>query len=206
MNFLKQSDIAFKQKKKCDFLCAFDEVGRGSLAGPFVAACVILPDSYYNEKITDSKKLSENLITKLAEEIKENSLYYDIIVFSPKEIDEMGIQQVNIKAFELLKLKAEQQFPDCVCLVDGNIMNDKIGFWSLVKGDSNSFSIACASIIAKDFRDSYMTNISSQYPKWNLEKNKGYGQDYVELCKKHGHPDIHRKSYKIKDEKQIKFF
>jgi ribonuclease HII len=206
MNHLKQNDLELKKKQKVNYLCAMDETGRGSMASIFVAACVILPDNFFNEKINDSKKLSESTIADLAKEIKENAIFYEIIEFEAKYIDEVGIQYVNIKAFEFLKEKTLEKFDNCLFLADGNIMQNKIGFLSLVKGDSISFSVACASIIAKDYRDNHLKIISELYPNWNLDKNKGYGQDYIENCKKFGYPDIHRKSYKIKDEKQIKFF
>jgi len=205
MRNLKKFDIEFKLKHKKKHLCAMDETGRGSMASIFVAACVIMPDDFFDEKINDSKKLSESSIISLSEKIKNHAIFYDVVSYSHEEIDQTGIQNINIKAFEQLKNHVEGKF-DSLFIADGNIMENKKGFFSLVKGDSISFSIACASIIAKEYRDSYLKLISENYEQWNLNKNKGYGQDYIERCKQFGYPDVHRKSYKIKNEKQINFY
>jgi len=203
----KDFDLDLKIKYNVDFVAGFDEAGRGALCGPFTAACVILPNNYFNPGINDSKQLNESQREAFEIEIKENALFYHIVSYDNKEIDALGIQSVNIAAFETLKAAAESKYENILCLVDGNIMESRVGFRSLIKGDSISFSIACASILAKTHRDRIMINLSKEYTKWNLEVNKGYGVDYINHVKQHGFPNkIHRYSYKIKNDKQIKLF
>lgn len=207
MNNLKKFDINLQQLTKSDYLCGMDEVGRGSMCGSFVAACVILPDNYDNPKINDSKKLTQIDREELEIEIKENAIYYKILEYSAQEIDSQGIQIINILAFESLMCLVKNHFSNVLFLADGNIMKDKSSFYSIEKGDSKSFSIACASILAKTYRDAKMLELSKEYPDWQLDKNKGYGIDYINLIKQYGYPEkIHRKSYKIKNDKQIKLF
>lgn len=204
---LKEFDLELKAKHKADYVVGYDETGRGSLCGPFVATCVILPDDYYNPKINDSKKLSHTQLEEFEKEIKENALFYHIAEYDNSEIDTIGIQQINISAFVALKGVTECKFNNLINLVDGTIMKNHRGFLSFEKGDSKSFAIACASILAKTHRDRHMINLSQDYPHWNLEINKGYGADYINHVKDNGYPNkIHRFSYKIKDDKQIKFF
>ena len=202
-NDLKKFDLETKAKHKSDYICAADECGRGSLCGSFVAACVILPDDYFNKKINDSKKLLESQRTELAEEIKEHAVYYNIVEYSNQEIDSLGIQAINVMAFQQLQKCADEKFHNVIHLVDGTIMENKTRFFSIVKGDAQSFSIACASIIAKDYRDRCMIELAEKYPQWNLQHNKGYGKDYIDHVKLHGFPEIHRKSYHIKEEPQF---
>jgi len=207
MTNLKQFDLDIKTQTSANYVCGMDETGRGSMVFSLVAACVILPDDYYNLKITDSKKLSEVQLLEFEKEIKENAILYHIVEYDNNEIDNLGVQQINIKAFQSLKQTVENSFQNTVCLVDGNIMKNHNGFFSFEKGDSKSFSIACASILAKVYRDKKIYELATLYPQWQLEKNKGYGQEYIKLIKEHGIPDkIHRHSYKIKNENQIKLF
>lgn len=202
-NDLKRFDLEIKKKHKSDYICASDECGRGSMCGCFVAACVILPDTYYNASINDSKKLTESQRQELAKEIKENAIFYKIVEYSHEEIDSLGIQAINIMAFQELQKSADEQYHNVIHLVDGTIMENKTRFFSIVKGDGHSFSIACASIIAKDYRDELMKEMAKQYPDWNLQQNKGYGKDYIDHTKLHGFPEIHRKSYHIKEDTQL---
>ena len=117
---LKQFDLNLKTKFNAEHLVAMDEVGRGAMAFIFAGACVILPDNYYNPKITDSKKLTSSQREEFEQEIKENALYYNIIEYSNLEIDEYGIQQLNISLF--LKLKECVEYQNTLCIVDGTIM------------------------------------------------------------------------------------
>jgi len=204
---LKEFDLELKAKHKADYVVGMDETGRGSMVFSLVAACVILPDDYYNPKITDSKKLSHTQLEEFEKEIKENALFYHIVEYDNSAIDTIGIQQINISAFIQLKDIAESKYKNIINLVDGNIMKNHRGFLSFEKGDSKSFSIACASILAKTHRDRSIIDLAREYPHWNLEINKGYGVDYINHVKDNGYPNkIHRFSYKIKDDKQIKLF
>ena len=204
---LKDFDLEIKSKHKADYVVGMDETGRGSMVSSLVAACVILPDDYNNPKINDSKKLNHIQLEEFEKEIKENALFYKIVEYENSEIDTIGVQQINISAFLSLKDFTESKYKNVINLVDGNIMKNYNGFLSFEKGDSKSFSIACASILAKTHRDRHMINLARKYPHWNLEVNKGYGMDYINHVKEHGYPnEIHRFSYKIKDDKQIRLF
>jgi len=206
-NNLKTFDLDLKKKTNMNFIAAMDEVARGSMCGPFVAACVILPDDYYNTEINDSKKLNNTQLKKFNQEIIENSIFYKIIEYDNEQIDEIGIQKINTMAFIDLKKIMETNFEKVLYLTDGNIMKNYNDFLSFEKGDSKSFSIACASIIAKNYRDECMVHLAKKYPFWNLEANKGYGVDYINCVKKYGYPEkIHRHSFKIKNMNQLKLF
>ncbi len=138
--------------------------------------------------------------------LKKNSAFYKTVEYSNHEIDLLGIQNVNIVSFETLYELVP--FTSVVHLVDGNIMSGSTWCTSIIKGDSTSFAIACASILAKTYRDSQMIDLSKEYPGYNLEKNKGYGEDYIAKVKELGIPaEIHRHSYKIKlNDDQIKLY
>lgn len=205
MNSLKKFDLDIKNKFGVKYVAGYDEAGRGALCGPLTAACCIMPDEYFNETIKDSKQLTESQRFDLQKEIIDNAVYFDIRSYYPDEIDKFGIQHLNIEIFRKLKSGIKQD--SVVHLIDGNIMESEQWCHILIKGDNLSFSIACASILAKYTRDKYMIDISKDYPQYNLDHNKGYGQEYIALVKKLGIPNtIHRKSYKIKEKDQITLF
>lgn len=197
-------DAAFKKKMNCDYLAGYDESGRGALCGPIVAAVVIMPSDYSNDKINDSKKVSAENRIVLEEEIKQHALFWNIVSLDNNQIDQHGIQRANIMVFEMLKDSVPYESVEHV--IDGTIMDSYGWCHSIPKGDSISFSIACASILAKTYRDAYIVSIAHLYPGYNLEHNKGYGEDYISKVKSLGFPEnIHRHSYKIKRD-EIKFF
>lgn len=181
------------------YLAGVDEVGRGPLAGPIVAAAVILDLKALDEdlilEINDSKKLSAKKREVLSEIIKTKAVAYNIELIDKTEIDKVGIgvcnQQVLKKAVENLKI-----VPDFV-LSDGyeiKGMNIKNSF--AVKGDSKSASIACASIIAKVYRDNLMKEYGREYPEYLFHKNSGYGsKEHIAAIKKYGPCPIHRISF-----------
>ena len=152
-----------------------DEVGRGCLAGPVVAAAVILPQDYHNPWINDSKKLSKTNREDLIGEIKEKSLAWAIAEASVREIDQINILKASFKAMHLAidQLKQKPQ----LLLIDGNrfIKYKRTAHKTFVKGDGRFASIAAASILAKTYRDEYMLNLHQQFPHYNWIKNKGYG-------------------------------
>ncbi|GIW21416.1 MAG: ribonuclease HII [Candidatus Sericytochromatia bacterium] len=194
-NLLKYENYYWKLDNK--YIAGIDEVGRGSLAGPVVSSCVILPN---NKKILeklslvdDSKKLNSKLREKLFYIIINNCLDYSITFINSKIIDEINILQATFLSMKkcINKLKI---VPDII-LLDGNKKIPDIGIEqkTIVKGDSKSISIASASIIAKVCRDKFMIKIANKYPKYFFQKNKGYGtKEHIEQIKKNGLSDIHR--------------
>lgn len=184
--------------EKIKFIAGTDEAGRGPLAGPVVAAAVILPNDYYDERIDDSKKLSAHLREELFNVIRKNALSYAYTIISQNKIDEINILKASLLAMkrsvEKLKLK-----PDLI-LVDGNktfIYDSEV--ISIVKGDSKSLSIASASIIAKVVRDRLMIKLAREYPFYGWETNKGYPtKPHIEAVLKFGACKIHRKTFLTK--------
>ncbi len=174
-----------------------DEVGRGCLCGPVVAAAVILPADYANEFINDSKKISKSNRTFLVDEIKESAISWAIAEASVEEIDQINILYASFlamtRAVKNLNIK-----PDHL-LVDGNRFksNIDIPYSCIVKGDGKFASIAAASILAKVYRDELMEKMAMQYPGYGWEKNAGYPTKlHIEGIIKLGLTPIHRKSFK----------
>ena len=201
---IKQFDLSLKSKLKKTEIVAYDECGRGSMAGIFVAASVIVPDDYFNDKINDSKQISEPLRFELAEEIKRNCIW-NIVDYSPAQIDMYGVQKINIQSF--LDLRDKVEISDAIHIIDGTIMDSEPWCISIPKGDATSFGIACASIVAKAYRDQIMIDLSKDYPNHRLDKNKGYGLDYINAINEFGIPkDIHRHSFKLKKKEANGFF
>lgn len=184
------------------YLAGVDEAGRGPLAGPVVAAAVILPKDFYHKEINDSKKLSLNQREKLFNIIVENAISYSFSVISHSTIDRINILNASLLAMRksVIKLKP---FPDIV-LIDGNkSFGTSPKLIPLVKGDSLSQSIAAASIIAKVIRDQLMNRLAEKYSFYSWEKNKGYPtKQHIEALLKYGPSPVHRKSFlkKIFDE------
>lgn len=176
-------------------LAGVDEVGRGPLAGPVVAAAVILDFSNIPKGINDSKKISKIKRENINKEII-NSSTISIGQASVVEIDKINILQASLLAMQRA-INGLKTTPKIV-LVDGiyaPLVNVKTE--TVVKGDSHSLSIAAASIVAKVFRDKLMKNYSSQYPGYLWEKNSGYGtKEHLEAIKRLGVTPIHRTSFK----------
>lgn len=181
------------------YICGIDEVGRGCLFGHVTAAAVIMPLSLSfnnNEKniiegIEDSKKLSPKIRKELSKKIIEKSIDYSIYSVSEKIIDEINILNATklamIKAVENLKIN-----PD-ILFIDALQLDIDIKQISIIKGDSKSYSIGCASILAKVSRDEMMNNLPEEYQKYKISKNKGYGtKEHLEAIEKYGPSDKHR--------------
>ena len=191
----------FDNKK---IVCGVDEAGRGSLAGPVTAAAVILPKNYKNSLIRDSKKINDQKRNHLYDEIIKNCITYSIISIEAKKIDEINILNATYLAMNLAieKLKIK---PDKV-IIDGNSFKakKKIDFECIVGGDDKYISIAAASILAKVKRDEIMCKLSTQFPIYDWEKNKGYcTEKHKEMIYKHGRCEYHRMTFNIKN-KQLK--
>ncbi len=184
-----------KKNEGYKYVAGVDEAGRGPLAGPVFAACVILPDDCIIDGINDSKKLSEKKREQLFEEITKKAVCYSIASINEKIIDEINILNATHmamnKAVDEMKIK-----PDYV-LIDGNsIKNMTIPHETIVKGDAKSISIAAASILAKVSRDRFICEIADKYPEYEFKKHKGYGTKvHTDALKKYGPCEIHRKLF-----------
>ncbi len=178
-----------------EYVCGIDEVGRGPLAGPVMAAAVILPKNCDILYINDSKKLSPKKREEMAKKIEEIAISIGYGVIDEKIIDEINILNATKRAMKIAieNLSVKPDF----CLIDSvKLDNVSISQKSFTKGDEKSMSIAAASIVAKVKRDKYMVEISKKYPEYNFEKNKGYGtKEHIYMLKKYGYSDIHRKTF-----------
>jgi ribonuclease HII len=199
---------AFDKKylnKKVKILAGVDEAGRGPLAGPVVAAAVIFRKNTFIKHVNDSKQLTEKQREELFDKIIAKAISYSVSIIDHKIIDELNILNASMlamkEAVESLDIK-----PDFV-LVDGNRkFNSNIPIRPIVKGDSKSFSIAAASIIAKVTRDRLMKSLALDYPDYLWEQNKGYPtKRHREIIKEIGPSPLHRKTFlkKILSEDQI---
>jgi len=178
-----------------------DEVGRGALFGPVVAAAVILPVSALSSlaaaNIKDSKQLSGCRRVQLATQIQVLALDWNIGIASTWEIDRINILQASLLAMKRAVLKLKVQ-PD-LCLVDGNqpIKDLPVRQETLVRGDERSLVIASASIVAKVWRDALVVRLASKYPMYDLAGNKGYGtQRHLQALQQYGSTRWHRKSFR----------
>lgn len=176
-------------------IAGVDEVGRGPLAGPIVAAAVVLPqDNDALLGVTDSKKLSHKQIEHFAKLIKIHALAYAVCVKDNHVIDQVNIYQASKLAME--EAIGTLGLPVDFILADAMTLNLSIPQRSLIKGDAKSLSIAAASIIAKDFRDRVMVDYSKQYPEFDFEHNVGYGTaKHLEALKTYGYTPIHRQTF-----------
>ena len=175
-----------------------DEVGRGCLAGPVVAAAVILPQDYHNPWINDSKKLSKSNREDLISEIKERSLSWAIAESSVDEIDQINILHASFLAMKRAVLQLNQA-PEHL-LIDGNRWKSDltIPFTCVIKGDGKFASIAAASIIAKVYRDDLMEKLAVEFPHYAWERNAGYPtKAHREGIQKHGNTIWHRKTFQL---------
>ncbi len=186
-----------------ELIAGVDEAGRGPLAGPVVAASVIFSPSVFIEEVNDSKKLSAKKRDELYEQILDKCLACGVSVISAGKIDKINILNASLLAMLNAVKKMDVQ-PDLI-LVDGNkTFNYHIPVKAVVKGDSKSFAVAAASIIAKVTRDRIMKRLSGYYPDYLWEKNKGYPtKQHIEVIKTIGPSPLHRKTFlrKIIDDK-----
>jgi len=187
----------------CLYVGGSDEVGRGPLAGPVVCAAVIMPKDSAIIGIDDSKKLSEKKREQLFQEILKTAIDYNIEFVYENEIDELNILNATklcmAKAINGLKVKPDVMLIDALDGLDINCKSKPI-----IKGDSLSYSIGAASILAKVTRDRYMVELDKKYPGYGFAQNKGYGTKlHMDMLRQIGPCEIHRKSFiKFLDQKE----
>jgi ribonuclease HII len=182
-----------------NFIAGIDEVGRGPLVGPVVTAAVILPKDFYDERINDSKKLTEKKRELLYDVIMENAISVGVGISSENVIDEINIlnatKRAMLEAVNNLSVKPEH------LLIDAVKLNTDIPQTSIIKGDAKSESIAAASIIAKVTRDRMMIELDKIHPEYDFKHNKGYGtKKHIEAIRKYGIIKEHRKTFAPCDE------
>ncbi|NLX76857.1 MAG: ribonuclease HII [Clostridiaceae bacterium] len=171
-----------------------DEAGRGPLAGPVVAACVVLPDDCFIEHLNDSKKLTGTLREKLFDIIVKEAVDYGIGITMPEEIDQINILNATKKAM-IQAVSDLKRKPDYL-IIDSLKLPLPIEQYPVDKGDSLSVSVAAASVIAKVTRDRWMEEAHRQYPQYGFDRHKGYGtREHMEAIRKYGLCPIHRKSF-----------
>lgn len=176
-------------------IAGLDEAGRGPLAGPVVAAAVVLPRGLRIEGLTDSKQVPERERERLFEVIREQAVCHGIGITHERTIDEVNILQATIIAMEQA-LQALSPRPDYLLLDALTLSRVPLPQKPLVKGDRRSHSIAAASILAKVTRDRLMMELHEKYPQYNFRKHKGYGTgEHLALLRKHGPCEAHRKTF-----------
>ena len=182
--------------KGINYIGGVDEVGRGPLNGPVVAACCVLPKDFVLEGLTDSKKLSEKKRNTFFEYIKEHSIAYGIGIIGPEKIDEVNIYEASrLAMLEAIK-KVRKQINLEHVLVDAMPLDLDIGVTSIIKGDSKSISIAAASVLAKVTRDEMMYELDKKYPMYGYKNHKGYPtKKHLEALNKYGLIEGYRKTY-----------
>lgn len=188
-------------------ICGVDEAGRGPLAGPVVAAAVILPPDFSSEGIADSKQLTAAKRELAFERIVSSALGYAIASADVAEIDQLNILQATFLAMR----RAIGNLPSApdFLLIDGNLPIPKVEIpcQTVVGGDATVLSIACASILAKVHRDSLMRELHEQYPDYGFDRHKGYATtQHRRMIAMHGALDVHRKSFNLLgDEAKLEF-
>lgn len=183
-----------------------DEAGRGCLAGAVYAAAVILPTDYVNERLNDSKKLTEHQRYALHEEIERDALAWAVGVVLPAEIDKINILNASFlamhRAIDQLSIRPQH------LLIDGNRFNKyhDVPHTTVVKGDGKFLSIAAASILAKTYRDDYMNKLHEEYPMYDWKGNKGYPtKKHREAIAKYGTTPYHRMTFNLLGDGQLSF-
>lgn len=184
-----------RQFESAKYIGGIDEAGRGPLAGPVVAACVVLDKNDPILYVNDSKKLNAKKREELYDEIINRSVAYGIGVVSETDIDDINILQATYKAMKIAidacEFKPDHLLNDAVIIPGVDIPQEKI-----IKGDAKSLSIAAASILAKVSRDRLMVAYDELYPEYGFAKNKGYGSsDHIQAIKEIGATPIHRQSF-----------
>jgi ribonuclease HII len=193
-------DLSFERiewSKGSRFIAGIDEAGRGPLAGPVVAAAIVMPPEFFIEGVDDSKKILPQRREELAKLIQEKSVAIGIGIMDHLVIDEINILGATMKAME--QAVANLCIPPDHLLVDGPHFYDRsIPFTTIIDGDAKCFSIAAASIIAKVTRDRLMVEYDKKYPHYGFARHKGYGtRQHLDALRKYGPCEIHRRSFNM---------
>ena len=178
--------------------CGTDEAGRGCLAGPVTAAAVILPNTFKNPMLNDSKLLTSNNRNLLKTIIEEEAISYAFHHIRPEEIDKINILNASILAMHK-SIEALETEPEFI-IVDGNKFKPykAIPHQTVIKGDGKYLSIAAASVLAKTNRDAYMEKIHEEFPMYNWKQNKGYPtKEHRDAIRKYGVTKYHRKTFRL---------
>ncbi|HPE55547.1 MAG TPA: ribonuclease HII [Bacteroidales bacterium] len=183
-----------------------DEAGRGCLAGPVVAASVILPDNYQHHLLNDSKQVSEKNREILRNDIEEKALAWAVAFVDPQKIDEINILNASILAmhFAIEKLKVTPEY----LIIDGNKFKPfkNTPHTTIIKGDGKYLSIAAASILAKTHRDEYMLNLHAQFPAYKWDRNKGYPTaQHRKAIAETGISPFHRLTFNVNEQLKLRF-
>lgn len=182
------------RKKGINLIAGVDEVGRGPLVGPVVTACVILPEKFDLEGLTDSKKLSEKKREILYKEIEKQALGIGIGIVDNEEIDKINILNATKKAMKMAINNCNVR-PEHV-LIDAVKLDIDIPTTSIIKGDLKSITISAASVIAKVTRDHMLYELDKKYPMYDFKHNKGYPtKKHIEAIMEYGIIKEHRRSY-----------
>ena len=184
-----------KQYHDRGYIAGIDEAGRGPLAGPVVAAAVILPEDAFLMYLDDSKKVTEKRREVLFDQIRESAVSYGIGMASPERIDAINILQAT---YEAMRQAIAALDPAPAILLNDAVTIPAVGIAQvpIIKGDSKSVSIAAASILAKVTRDRMMKELDTVYPEYGFAKHKGYGTaDHIAAIRKYGLCPIHRRSF-----------
>jgi ribonuclease HII len=171
-----------------------DEAGRGCLAGPVYAAAVILPPDFHNEKLNDSKQLTERQRYALREVVEREALAWAVGIVTAQEIDEINILNAMHRAVDQLTLRPQH------LIIDGNRFKPyhDVPYDTVVKGDGKYLSIAAASILAKTYRDDCMLALAKEYPGYDWERSKGYPtQKHRAAIRELGVTPVHRKTFNL---------
>ena len=190
--------MLLKNHSNFDLECGTDEAGRGCLAGPVTAAAVILPEDFKNNVLNDSKQISEKKRFDLKPIIESQALSYGIAHIFQEEIDRINILNASILAMHksIDKLSETPNF----IIVDGNKFKpySTVPYETIIKGDGKYLSIAAASILAKTYRDLYMSKIHEEFPMYNWKQNKGYPtKEHRAAIRTYGVTKYHRKSFRL---------
>jgi ribonuclease HII len=189
------------------FICGVDEAGRGCIAGPVVAAAVILPKDFVHDFLNDSKQLTEVQRNELRPIIEKNAIAFGVGIIDNTKIDEVNILQATYlamhQAIEQIKQKID------VLIIDGNRFKayKNIPHQTIIKGDGKYIEIAAASVLAKTYRDEIMEKLSLEFPEYQWQKNKGYPTiKHREAVKENGSCIYHRQTFRLLKEEQLSLF
>lgn len=192
-NYMYEREL---REKGIKFIAGVDEVGRGPLVGPVVAACVVLPEEFNLDGLTDSKKLSEKKRDFFFEEIKRQALGIGIGIIDEKKIDEVNIYEATKLAMKKAIDECNRQIKIEHILIDAMPLELDIPTTSIIKGDLKSITISAASVIAKVTRDRMLYELDLKYPMYDFKNNKGYPtKKHLEAIAEYGILNEHRRSY-----------